>query len=138
MNYLDQTGLEYLWGKIKTYVGTVVAGGVDGIVVNWDDVKGKPSTFTPSTHTHTVSQITDFPTNIVTNVTISGNGNAVTNASFSDNTLTITKGTIESGGITEVTFSNLSDDLKNSIADANNVGMAYGKSTDTIMYNKTD
>lgn len=137
MNYLDQTGLEYLWGKIKTYVGTVVEGGVGEIVVNWDDIKGKPSTFTPSTHTHTVSQIPDFPTNIVTNVAISGSGNAVTNASFSDNTLTITKGTIQSGGITEVTFSNLSDDLKDSIADANNVGMAYGKGTDTTLYNDT-
>lgn len=94
MNYLDQTGLGYLWSKIKTYVGTVVEGEVGEIVVNWDDIRGKPSTFTPSTHTHTVSQITDFPTNIVTNVTISGSGNAVTNASFSDNTLTITKGTI--------------------------------------------
>lgn len=138
MNYLDQTGLEYLWGKIKTYVDTVVEDGVGEIVVNWDDIKGKPSTFTPSTHTHTVSQITDFPTNIVTNVNISGSGNAVTNASFSDNTLTITKGTIQSGGITEVTFSNLSDDLKDSIADANNVGMAYGSGTNTIMYNETD
>ena len=109
MNYLDQTGLEYLWGKIKTYVGTVVEGGVGEIVVNWDDIKGKPSTFTPSTHTHTVSQITDFPTNIVTNVTISGSGNAVTNASFSDNTLTITKGTIEGGGDSN-TVTQMTDD----------------------------
>lgn len=138
MNYLDQTGLEYLWGKIKTYVGTVVEGGVGEIVVNWDDIKGKPSTFTPSTHTHTVSQITDFPTNIVTNVTISGNGNAVTNASFSDNTLTITKGTIEGGGITEVTSSNLSDDLKNSIVDANNIEMAYGSGPERIFYDDTE
>lgn len=30
--------------------------------VSWDDVKSKPSTFTPSSHTHTKSQITDFPT----------------------------------------------------------------------------
>lgn len=104
MNYLDQTGLEYLWGKIKTHVGTVVEGWVGEIVVNWDDVKGKPSTFTPSTHTHTVSQITDFPTNIVTNVTISGSGNAVTNASFSDNTLTITKGTIGDGNYYPTAF----------------------------------
>lgn len=109
MNYLDQTGLEYLWGKIKTYVGTVVEGGVGEIVVNWDDVKGKPSTFTPSTHTHTVSQITDFPTNLVTNVTISGSGNAVTNASFSDNTLTITKGNIEGGGDSN-TVTQMTDD----------------------------
>lgn len=110
MNYLDQAGLEYLWGKIKTYVGSVVEGGVGEIVVNWDDIKGKPSTFTPSTHTHTVSQITDFPTNIVTNVTISGSGNAVTNASFSDNTLTITKGTIEGGGGDSNTVTQMTDD----------------------------
>ena len=103
MNYLDQTGLKYLWSKIKTYVGTVVEGGVGGIVVNWDDVKGKPSTFTPSTHTHTVSQITDFPPNIVTNVTISGSGNAVVNASYRGGILTLTKGTISAGtsGITQ-------------------------------------
>lgn len=138
MNCLDQTGLEYLWGKIKTYVGTVVEDGIGEIVINWDDVRGKPSTFTPSTHTHTVSQITDFPTNIVTNVTISGSGNAVTNASFSDNTLTITKGTIESGGITEVTLSNLSDDLKNSIANANNVKMAYGKGQRQVIHNSAE
>lgn len=138
MNYLDQTGLKYLWGKIKTYVGTVVEGGTGEIVVNWDDIKGKPSTFTPSTHTHTVSQITDFPTNIVTNVTISGSGNAVTNASFSDNTLTITKGTIEGGGISEVTFNNLSNDLKVSIADANNIEMAYGKGPVRVRYDETE
>lgn len=29
--------------------------------VTWANVSGKPSTYTPSTHTHTVSQITDFP-----------------------------------------------------------------------------
>lgn len=29
--------------------------------VAWDNVSGKPSTYTPSTHTHTASQITDFP-----------------------------------------------------------------------------
>lgn len=109
MNYLDQTGLGYLWGKIKTYVGTVVEGGVGEIVVNWDDIEGKPSTFTPSKHTHTVSQITDFPTNIVTSVTISGSGNAVTNASFSDNKLTITKGTIEGGGDSN-TVTQMTDD----------------------------
>jgi hypothetical protein len=110
MNYLDQAGLGYLWSKIKTHVGTVVEGGVGEIVVNWDDIQDKPSTFTPSTHTHTVSQITDFPTNIVTNVNISGSGNAVTNASFSDNTLTITKGTIEGGGGDSNTVTQMTDD----------------------------
>lgn len=134
MNYLDQTGLEHLWSKIKTYVGNTVEGGAGEIVVNWDDINGKPSTFAPSAHTHTVSQITDFPTNLVTNVTISGSGNAVTNASFSNNTLTITKGTIESGGITEVTFNNLSDDLKVLIAKANDIKMGYGRGPVSAIY----
>ena len=32
--------------------------------VAWSGVTGKPSTFTPSNHTHTKSQITDFPTSL--------------------------------------------------------------------------
>lgn len=30
--------------------------------VTWSNVSGKPSTFTPSSHTHTISEITDFET----------------------------------------------------------------------------
>lgn len=30
--------------------------------VHWDDIMGKPSTYPPSSHTHTVSQISNFPT----------------------------------------------------------------------------
>ena len=32
--------------------------------VAWGNVSGRPSTFTPSSHTHTKSQITDFPTTL--------------------------------------------------------------------------
>lgn len=32
--------------------------------VAWDNVTGKPSSYTPSTHTHTKSQITDFPSSM--------------------------------------------------------------------------
>lgn len=32
--------------------------------VNWDAVQNKPSTFPPSSHTHTKSDITDFPTSM--------------------------------------------------------------------------
>lgn len=32
--------------------------------IPWGSITGKPSTFTPSTHTHTKSQITDFPTSM--------------------------------------------------------------------------
>ncbi len=31
---------------------------------SWSEITGKPSTFTPSSHTHTKSQITDFPTSL--------------------------------------------------------------------------
>lgn len=80
--------------------------------VSWSSITNKPSTFTPSSHTHTKSQITDFPTtwawtNIsgkpttlsgygitdgVNSVTVKGAGNAVTSASISGHTLTLTKG----------------------------------------------
>lgn len=30
-------------------------------ICNWGDIQGKPSTYTPAEHTHTISQITDFP-----------------------------------------------------------------------------
>ncbi|MEC1716593.1 hyaluronate lyase N-terminal domain-containing protein [Schinkia azotoformans] len=47
----------------------------DGIVdrasqadaVAWSNVSGKPSSFTPSSHTHTKVQITDFPTSLPAN-----------------------------------------------------------------------
>ena len=41
--------------------------------VPWSGVTGKPSTYTPSSHTHTKSQITDFPTSMPAN-----GGNATT------------------------------------------------------------
>ena len=53
-------------------------GGGTADAVSWANVTGKPS-------------------GLVTSVNISGSGNAVTNASFSGGTLTLTKGTIEGG-----------------------------------------
>ena len=44
--------------------------------VAWGNVSGKPSTFTPSSHTHTKSQITDFGT-YVYDATISRDANTV-------------------------------------------------------------
>lgn len=43
------------------------------------------------------ANVTGKPSGLVTSVNISGSGNAVTNASFSGGTLTLTKGTIEGG-----------------------------------------
>ena len=45
--------------------------------VTWANVSSKPSTYTPSTHTHTVSQITDFPD--LANVATTGSYNDLTN-----------------------------------------------------------
>lgn len=43
--------------------------------VGWDSVTSKPSTFTPSEHTHTTSDITDFPTfKTINEQTITGAG----------------------------------------------------------------
>ena len=44
--------------------------------VAWGNVSGKPSTFTPSNHTHTKSQITDFGTHVY-DATISRDANTV-------------------------------------------------------------
>ena len=44
--------------------------------VAWGNVSGKPSTFTPSSHTHTKSQITDFGTHVY-DATISRDANTV-------------------------------------------------------------
>ena len=49
--------------------------------VPWAGITGKPSTFTPSTHTHTKSQITDFPSSLPAN---GGNSDTVDGKHASD------------------------------------------------------
>ena len=54
----DGTGASGTWGiSITGSAGSVA----------WKNVSDKPSTFTPSSHTHTKSQITDFPTSFPAN-----------------------------------------------------------------------
>lgn len=48
--------------KLSTDAGWEVYTAGSAAYVPWSGVTGKPSTFTPSTHTHTKAQITDFPT----------------------------------------------------------------------------
>ena len=45
--------------------------------IDWDDINNKPSTFAPSAHNHTVSEISDFPT--LATVATSGNYNDLSN-----------------------------------------------------------
>lgn len=65
--------------------------------VPWSGVTGKPSSYTPSSHTHTKSQISDFPTSLPANggnsSTVNGhtvNSNVPANAKFTDTKVTQT------------------------------------------------
>lgn len=60
------------WRKLAFTSDTVTAASS----VPWSGVTGKPSTYTPSSHTHTVSQISDFSTHIY-DATISRTANTV-------------------------------------------------------------
>ncbi len=70
--------------------------------VDWSGVTNKPTTFAPTTHTHTKSQITDFPTSLKnpTALTISVNGTSTTYDGASAKTVTISESSL---GITAIT-----------------------------------
>lgn len=53
--------------KLSTEAGYEVYAAGTAASVPWNGVTGKPSTYTPSSHTHTKSQITDFPTSMPAN-----------------------------------------------------------------------
>lgn len=79
--------------------------------VPWAGVTGKPSTFTPSTHTHTKSQITNFPTAMKnpTALSISLNGaTATTYDGSAAKSVNVTPASI--GALTEADFEEISDD----------------------------
>ena len=99
--------------------------------ITWNNLLGKPSTFTPSSHTHTASQVSGLATvatsgsyNDLTNkpsiptipslsLSTSGSGNAVTGISVSGHTITVTKGNIST------------TDTKNTAGSTNNTGKLY-------------
>ena len=71
-----------LWlngGKLKYYGenGWQDIKGQDAPTVKWDDIDDKPESFTPSSHTHTKLDITDFPT--LAAVAMSGSYNDLSN-----------------------------------------------------------
>lgn len=53
--------------KLSSEAGYEVYAAGTAASVPWSGVTNKPSTYTPSTHTHTKSQITDFPTSMPAN-----------------------------------------------------------------------
>ena len=98
--------------------------------VPWSGVTGKPSTYTPSSHTHTKSQITDFPTSMPANCGNSStvNGHTVKsdvpeNAVFTD---TVYDDTEVKGEVDEIN-SNLVLLAKSDKGASNNICGAYGK-----------
>lgn len=46
--------------------------------VRWDDVNNKPSTFTPSTHSHIISDVTNLQTTLDGKLATDGNGSSLT------------------------------------------------------------
>lgn len=64
---IEAPSIQNLWlngGKLKYYgeKGWQDIKGQDAPTVKWDDIDDKPESFTPSSHTHAKSDITDFPT----------------------------------------------------------------------------
>lgn len=68
--WLNNGVLKY-WGNNGW---SLIGGGSSSI--NWNNIEGKPQTFTPSAHTHVVSDISDFPSfKTINNQSIIGSGN---------------------------------------------------------------
>ena len=60
----DSTGILHMICKGYTVAVNYADTAGSANAVTWDNVSGKPSVYTPATHTHTKSQITDFPTSL--------------------------------------------------------------------------
>lgn len=84
---------------VKTDYATT-AGSANSVA--WGNVSGKPSTFTPASHTHTKSQITDFPTSLKNPAALTVQTNGTTAATYDGSaakTVNITKSSIGLGNV---------------------------------------
>ncbi|SHH24526.1 Collagen triple helix repeat-containing protein [Fibrobacter sp. UWH9] len=75
--------LQTLWNWIATHLGSLAT--KDDVA--WSDVTDKPTTYTPSSHSHTKSDITDMPTDYLTG----GSQTATSTADGGTNTFTFTR-----------------------------------------------
>lgn len=99
--------------KLSTEDGYEVYTAGSATSVPWSGVTGKPSTFTPSAHTHTKSQITDFPGALPNpnSLTLQFNGTAQTPyTGASALTLNITPGVIGAAAASHGTHVSFSTD----------------------------
>lgn len=84
---------------VKTDYATT-AGSANSVA--WGNVSGKPSTFPPASHTHTKSQITDFPTSLKNPTALTVQTNGTTAATYDGSaakTVNITKASIGLGNV---------------------------------------
>jgi hypothetical protein len=58
----DSNGIYICTDSKNGYIGNIQLWVGDAGEVDWESITGKPTTFSPSAHNHTVANITDFPT----------------------------------------------------------------------------
>lgn len=75
---LGEVTMDTTNNTLRVHDGVTQGGHVIGKATSsWNDITDKPSTFTPSPHTHTTSNITDFP--VLANVATTGSYNDLSN-----------------------------------------------------------
>ena len=105
--------------------------------VAWGNVSGKPSTFTPTSHTHTKSQITDFPTSLKNPTALTVQTNGTTAATYDGSaakTVNITKSSIGLGNVDNTADVNKSVKYATSAGSASKLGSATVGSASTPIY----
>ena len=71
------------YGKYKVGDGVKTWNQLEYVKPSWSDITGKPNTFNPPAHTHTISQISDIGNASVKHATTAGSANAVAWANIS-------------------------------------------------------
>lgn len=102
---VTETGLMYFVTddtKLDSEDGYEIYTAGTATAVAWSGVTGKPSTFTPATHTHATTDITNFPTTLKnpTALSITVNGTTISYDGSLEQTITLNESTF---GITSVT-----------------------------------
>lgn len=79
------------YGKYKVGDGVKTWNQLEYITLSWNDITGKPSTFNPNQHNHTISQISDIGSASVKHASTAG---SATNATTATKLGTATKGSV--------------------------------------------
>lgn len=68
LNGIEENANNYTLDKQKVIAALgYTPGNAEEMTVTWDNVQNKPESYTPSAHSHTKSDITDFPTSLPAN-----------------------------------------------------------------------